>query len=275
MLLPAFRLHRPESLPEALDLLSGNEDSAVYMGGTELLLLMKLGMARPEHLVDCKRLPGLDELTVHADRIEIGAAVTHRRLERDASVATALPVLAEMTRQVANVRVRNAGTVVGNLCFAEPHSDPATLLLALDASVEIAGSDGTRTVALEDFVEGPLQTAVQEGEIVTRLVVPLPPQGARIAYRRFAVKERPTANVAVLAAQQAEGTRVVVGAAGPRPVRVPAAEAMLAAGEPDGRGATLAAAAGAAEAYDDGDGSADYKEQLVRVLLDRALHSVR
>lgn len=270
MLLPPFRLHRPGSLAEALDLLRAEEDSAVYMGGTELLLLMKLGMARPEHLVDCKRVAGLDRLAVDDERIEIGAAVTHRRLERDPAVAAALPVLAEMTRQVANVRVRNAGTVVGNICFAEPHSDPATLLLALDGQVEVAGSDGTRVVPLDEFIDGPLQTILQEGELVTRLLVPRPAAGTRVTYRRFAVKERPTANVAVVAGPPG-ATRVVVGAAGPRPVRVPDAEAMLEAGEPDGRAATLATAAAAAGAYDDGDGSADYKEQLVRVLLDRAL----
>lgn len=274
MLLAPFRLHRPETLDEALHLLSTLEDSVVYMGGTELLLLMKLGMARPEHLVDCKRVAGLGDLTLLSDRIEIGAAVTHRRVERDPAVAAALPALSEMTRQVANVRVRNAGTLAGNLCFAEPHSDPATLLLALDAQVQVAGRGTARVVPMEELFAGPLQTTLREGEVLTRVVVPLPALGSRIAYRRFAVKERPAVNVAVVAGGTPGRTRVVVGAVGPRPVRVPAAEEMLAQAEPEGRPATLAAAAAAVEAYDDGGGSAEYKRHLVEVLLDRALRAV-
>jgi carbon-monoxide dehydrogenase medium subunit len=272
MLLAPFRLHRPETLGEALELLATLQDSVVYMGGTELLILMKLGMARPEHLVDCKRISALGELAIHDGRLQIGAAVTHRAVERDPSVAASLPVLAEMTRHVANVRVRNAGTVSGNLCFAEPHSDPATLLLALDGRLEIAGRGGTRTVPVGDFVLGPLQTALEPGELVTRIVVPLPPDGSRTAYRRFAIKERPTVNVAVVLGP---APRVVVGAAGPRPVRVTEAEQLLARGEPDGRRATLAAAAAAVEVHDDADCSAEYKRHLVEVLLDRALDSAR
>lgn len=271
MLLAPFELHRPEALDDALELLAGLEDSVVYMGGTELLILMKLGMARPSHLVDCKRIPGLGELAVGDGRLEIGAAVTHRAVELDPSVATTLPVLAEMTRQVANVRVRNAGTLAGNLCFAEPHSDPATLLLALDARLEIARRGGSRTVPVGDFMAGPLQTTLEPGELVTRIVVPLPAAGSRTAYRRFAIKERPAVNVAVVLGAS---PRVVVGAVGPRPVRMPVVEEMLAQAEPEGRRATLAAAA-AVEAYDDADSSAEYKRHLVRVLLDRALDTAR
>lgn len=274
MLLPPFTLHRPTSVQEAIGLLATQEESVVYMGGTELLLLMKLGLASPEHLVDCKRVAGLDELTISGGAVRIGAAVSHRRIERDPAVAAALPALAQMTRQVANVRVRNAGTVAGNLCFAEPHSDPATLLLALEARVVIAAPSGEREIGLDEFVLGPLQTTLSDGELVIRIIVPLPPPGAQVVYQRFAVKERPAANVAVVAGGPPGTTRVVVGAAGPRPVRVHAAEALLEAGEPSGRGETLAATAAAVESYDDGDGSAEYKTHLAQVLLGRALRTL-
>lgn len=273
MLLPPFALHRPSTVAEALAALTEHEEAAIYMGGTELLLLMKLGMARPEHLVDCKGVAGLDALTVGADEIRIGAAVTHRRVERDPLVAAALPALVQMTRQVANVRVRNAGTLAGNICFAESHSDPATLLLALDARVVLAGAAGTRELPLEQFVLGPLQTALREGELMTEIVVPLPASGSSVLYRRLAVKERPAANVAVLVGGSAGTTRVVIGAAGPKPVRAAAAEAHLEAGEPDGRTATVRYALADVNAYDDGDGSAEYKTHVAGVLLDRALRS--
>ena len=151
MRLPAFRLHQPRKADEALELLSRyGEEAQIYMGGTELLLLMKRGLARPGHLIDCKRLPELKGLDLQDDNEwVIGAATTHRQIELSADVANHLPELAALERTLANVRVRNAGTLGGNLCFAEPHSDPATLLMALEASVEIISPAGRRHMPLE------------------------------------------------------------------------------------------------------------------------------
>lgn len=269
MLLPPFTLHRPTSLAEALELLATLEDSVVYMGGTELLLLMKMGLARPEHLVDCKRLAGLGKISVDDDAVRIGASVTHRSLERDAGLARALPEFAALTRQIANVRVRNAGTLGGNLCFAEPHSDPASMLLALSAQVRLVSPAGHRELGIDEFIQGPLQTKLDEGELLTEIVVPLPSAGARVSFERFAVKERPSVNVAVC--RDVSGVRVVVGAVGPRPVRLTAVEDAVEAGEPRGRAQTLALAYEGVAPKDDGDGSAEYKTHLVGVLLDRAL----
>lgn len=270
-MLPPFELHRPADLSEALGLLAEHgDDAAVYMGGTELLLLLKLGLVEPGHLVDGKGLAELQGVRVHPDRIEIGAAVTYRHLERDPDVAAALPALTALVRQVANVRVRNAGTLAGNLCFAEPHSDPATLLIALDAEVELASPAGRRRLPLGAFVRGPLDVDLRAGEIMTTVVVPRPAAGAVVTFRRLALKERPTANVATVLGGPAGTTRVVVGAAGPRPVRVRAAEELLAANGTGG----LAEAAGLAgvdsAATTDGDGTAEYKRHLVEVLVRRA-----
>ena len=123
------------------------EDAAVYAGGTELLLLMKLGLLRPKHLVDVKRIAGFTEIA-DGDRLTIGAAVTHRAIEQSALVRARCPLVGAVARHVANVRVRNVGTLGGNLSFADPHSDPATLLLTLDASVELRSPRGRREHAL-------------------------------------------------------------------------------------------------------------------------------
>src|SRR5439155_536122 len=148
--LPPFELHRPSTLEEASELLERyGDDAALYCGGTELLLLLKLGFASFGHLVDVKGIEELQGVRAENGAIAIGAAATHRALERDALVLERLPALAAMERGVANIRVRNVGTLGGNLCFSDPHSDPATFLLALDAEAECRrGGDASRRLPL-------------------------------------------------------------------------------------------------------------------------------
>jgi carbon-monoxide dehydrogenase medium subunit len=264
--LPPFDLHRPERLDDALELLERHgQDAALYMGGTELLLLMKLGFAQPAHLVDGKALAELTQLRVEPGRITIGAGVTHRRIERHGDVTRALPVLASLARRVANVRVRNVGTLGGNLCFAEPHSDPVTLLVALDAGVRLARRTGTRSMPLSEFCRGAFLTALEHGEVMTDVAVPLPAAGVRVGYQRLAFKERPTAGVAVVL--DPAQPRVVVGALGPTPLRVPSAEGLLADGDLD----AAVAAVGEAVAARDPEPGADFRAHLAGVLLRRAV----
>src|SRR6185312_8684166 len=136
MTLPPFDLHRARSLDEAHELLERyGEDAAVVCGGTELLLLLKLGFAAYGHLVDVKGIEELGGVRVDNGTLLIGATATHREIERSPAVLERLPALAAMERDVANIRVRNVGTLGGNLCFSDPHSDPATFLLTLDAEV--------------------------------------------------------------------------------------------------------------------------------------------
>lgn len=273
MSLAPFTLHRPATLSAALDLLDEHDDAAaVYMGGTELLLVMKLGLAAPEHLVDCKRVPDLRGITVDGSELVVGAGVTHRDIELDAQVRQRLPQLARLAAKVANVRVRSAGTIGGNLCFAEPHSDPATMLIALGASAEVASPAGTRRVPLETFFVGPLQTALEAGEILTRIFIPLPQRQSHVRYERFKFRERPVANVA--AVWDNGSVRLVVGAVGATPVRIPGAEQLLAS-DPSAVTEAADAAAAAVDPYDDNEGSADYKRHLVRVLVKRVAAAAR
>jgi len=279
MTLPPFDLHRPGSLEEATDLAERyGEDAAFYCGGTELLLLLKLGFASFGHLIDLK---GIEELSgIRADNgdLVIGAAVTHRELERSELVRARLPALATMERGVANLRVREVGTLGGNLCFSDPHSDPATFLLTLDAEVECRRGGGpARRLPVSEFVLGPYQTCLEEGELLTAVHVPALPAGAAVAHAKFSFHERPTATVACfahVAGSTVTEARVAVGSVGARPVRSAAAEQLLtgsAANELDD-GVLAAAGERAAEdasPVDDATGSAEYKTQLVRVLVER------
>lgn len=279
--LPPFELHAPETVEEATALLDRlGDDAAVYCGGTELLLLMKLRFAELRHLVDVKGIAELRGIDADGERLSIGAAVTHRDVERHPAVRDRWPALAAMERCVANVRVRNAGTIGGNLCFADPHSDPATFLLASGATlVARRGGGEARRIPAEEFVRGPFQTALDPGELLTRIEVPAPAPGSRIVHRKLAFRERPAATVCcnvTVEDGRVAAARVAVGSVGPAPVRAQKAEALLAgldAGAPDPRVLDEAAeaAAEASGATEDMNGSAEYKRHLAAVLVRRAL----
>jgi carbon-monoxide dehydrogenase medium subunit len=208
----------------------------------------------------------------------VGAAVTHRELERSAVVAERLPALARMERDVANIRVREVGTLGGNLCFSDPHSDPATFLLAVDAAVECRRGGGEpRRLPIADLVVGPYQTSLGQGELLTAVRIPALPEGAAVAHAKFSFHERPTATVACLA-RVVDGVlaeaRVAVGSVGVRPVRSRAAEEALTGTQVDGLDRDVLSTAGERAAedaapVDDATGSADYKAQLVKVLVER------
>ena len=272
-MLAPFQMHEPKTVAEASALLTRHGDeAAIYAGGTELLVVMKERISHFPHLVNIKTIPDLDRIHLDGDELVIGALATHRMIANSALVDAAFLVLAELERQIANVRVRNAGTIGGNLCFAEPHSDPATLLIALRAHFVLESGTGTRTVEAESFFTGLLETDRNPDEILTEIRVPRLSEGARVSYERFKTHERPTATVAVVLQLTADA-RIVVGSVAAKPVRLRAAEISLI-----GTSLTSATIARAAElAHDEIDPTEDvfesvaYKRHLVQVLVRKAL----
>lgn len=280
MKLAPFELHRPASLAEAAELLERlGDEAAVYCGGTELLLVAKLGLTDFTSLVDVKGIPELQGVSANGE-LRIGAAVTHRELERSEAVRAGWPALAAMERHVGNVRVRNTGTIGGNLCFADPHSDPATFLLAADAGVALRrGAGPERRLGIEEFVLGPYDTALEPSELLVSVHVPRLPAGSRLVHRKISFRERPAITVAVRLDMSDGGVadaRIAVGSVGARPLRAASAEDMLRGSELGSLGdaglrAAGDAAADAIEPMEDLNGSAEYKRQLVRVVTARAL----
>jgi aerobic carbon-monoxide dehydrogenase medium subunit len=231
--LDRFTIHQPQSVADASEMLAHfGPDATIYAGGTELIIVMKERLAHFPHLIDIKRIPGLNEITFDAERRElsIGAVATHRDLERSPLVRERFPALGEMAAAVANIRVRNAGTIGGNLCFAEPHSDPATLLTALDARLILASTSGTRELPMASFITRLMETARHQDEVLVTIIVPEPATNTGVAYERFKLHERPTAAVAAVIAVD-EGTiaaaRVVAGSVGERPQQLLATESLL------------------------------------------------
>ena len=190
-MLRPFTLDRPSTLGEVADLLTAHpHESVLYAGGTELLLLMKEGLIRPRRLIDVKTVRELDAITAENGTLTIGATVRHRGVERSVLVRERCPLVAGVARHVANVRVRNVGTVGGNLAFADPHSDLATLFLALDGTLHLWSRRGARDVPLANFIRGPYETAREEDEVLTSVRLRLWPAKTASAYLKFGVYER-------------------------------------------------------------------------------------
>jgi carbon-monoxide dehydrogenase medium subunit len=279
-MLRRFRLEEPESVAEAAELLGRFGESAkVYAGGTELLLAMKEGLVQYERLINVKKLTGLSDVTTADGTLVIGALCTHHQLENSPVLRDKLPALTKLEQNVANVRVRQVGTIGGNICFAEPHADPGTLLIALGAKMIAEQSSSKREITAEDFFVDAYETALQADEVLTKIQVPIPAPHARSAYLKFGYLERPSVGVAVAFNLNGgvSGVKIAVGCAGPAPRRVAEAEALLEGKSKDEalrHVAEAGAAAGrAAQAISDLHGSQEYKEHIVGVLLKRAFQS--
>jgi aerobic carbon-monoxide dehydrogenase medium subunit len=276
-MLRRFRLEEPESVQEAADLLNRYGDSAkVYAGGTELLLAMKEGLVHYERLINVKQLKGLNEVRLDNGTVSIGALCTHHQLETAPLLKERLPALVELEKNVANVRVRQAGTIGGNLCFAEPHADPGTLLLALGATLVAQSSSSRREIAAADFFIDAYETCLAADEVLSEIRIPAPAARSGIAYLKFGYLERPSVGVAIALTLNGgiSDATIAVGCAGPAPKRVAEAEAMLKGKSIEEATRSLASAgqvAGrAAQAISDLHGAQDYKEHIVGVLLKRA-----
>lgn len=280
MLLSTFALHRPETVEEAIALRREHGDEAtLYAGGTELVLAMRMGVLDYAHLIDVKRIAVLGGITIADGVLEIGATATHRAIARSPLVGEHVPALARLAGTLANVRVRAAGTLAGNLAFGEPHADPPALLTALGARIRLHGADGERSLSVDEFLLGGYDTALADDELVTAIAVPLPAAGTRVRTVRFKVLERPTVCVAVRASVDggafAGAPTVVVGAVDDVPRRVDAAALDGARLDDRDAIATVAHAAQAAvDPVDDLAGSVEYKRHLTEAHVRRALTAV-
>jgi aerobic carbon-monoxide dehydrogenase medium subunit len=277
MPLRRFTIHQPKSISEASQMLGElGEKARLYAGGTELLLAMKHDLLRYEHLVDVKTIADLNKIEVKNGSLVVGSTATHRAIERSPVVKQNLPVLAEMETKVANVRVRASGTLGGNLCFAEPHSDPATLLLALGATVRVQGRAGTKALEIDRLITGAYETSLAADELLASVEIPLPAKSQRAAYVKFQLHERPTLGLALVL--NVDGDKIttasaVVGSVSAIPTQSDKANALLVGSKaqvekqlPD----AAEALAQAADPVDDLEGSAEYKRHLIGVFLKRA-----
>ena len=280
---PRFHYESPNTVEEAIQLLSASGGEAkILAGGQSLLPMMKLRFAAPATIVDINGIPGLDYLTLESGGgIKIGALCRHSALERSADLAMHQPVMGAVAPLVADPIVRNRGTLVGSLCHADPQGDWAAAMIALDGHLVVQGPSGKRTIAVADLVRGPFQTTLAADEIGVEAVVPAAsgvPMGGYLKLERR-IGDFATAAAAVSVDMQG-GTvaRAGVGlvGVGSRTINATEAAAALVGGPltEDRIAAAGDAAAAASDPHTDHRGSANYKRHIVRTFVVRILSRV-
>jgi carbon-monoxide dehydrogenase medium subunit len=275
----SFDYHAAGSVQEALALLAQyGDDAKLLAGGHSLLPVMKLRFAAPAHLIDIGRIAGLSAITDGGASIHIGATARHADVAASAVVRGKTPLLAEVASHIGDPLIRNMGTIGGSLAHADPAADLPAAMLALGASVVLTGSAGSRTLTADDFFTDVFTTALQPGEMLTEVLVPVQGAGSGGAYEKHADPASGYAIVGIavqlhVAAGAITSARVGMTGLGPMAVRLRATEAAL-AGQPatDATAATAAALAADGLSFDDdARGSAAYKVNLARVHARRAI----
>ena len=278
MIPAAFEYAAPDSIDEAIALLERNDDAKLLAGGHSLLPLMKLRLAAPSLLVDLRRVPGLDGIQEENGEIRIGGMVTHAAIERSDLLAQRIPLLPSVAATIGDVQVRNRGTIGGSLAHADPAADFPAAALALDAQLVARGAKGERVVPAADFFVDLLTTALDPGEVLTEVRVPVPSTGSGSAYAKFPNPASHYAIVGVAARVdmqdgRVQDARVAVTGATEAAYLSPTAAARLQGSTGDA--AAIAEAAGLAaegrEMLDDLSASASYRAHLVAVQTRRAL----
>ncbi|MBI4968229.1 MAG: xanthine dehydrogenase family protein subunit M [Rhodospirillales bacterium] len=216
-----FDFLKPATLAEAIAMRSSlGEEACLFAGGTALLLGMRQRLVNPKTVIALGGLADLRAIAFDSQHgLRVGALARHTDLARSPELRTHTPMLAHMAARMANPQVRNQGTLGGNLCYADPATDPPTALMALRASVVLAGPDGERTLAIEDFLVDYYATALGASEILKEIRVPPPAPGSRgiyVRHLRTAAEHRPVANLALVVERKGAvctRARLVVGAA--------------------------------------------------------------
>lgn len=280
-----FQLESPTSLDAAVRLLDGQPQGARPLaGGTAVLPLWKEHLLVVETLVDLGRIAEMRVMRQENHEVRIGAGVTLARAEDSELVRTRLPLLHDAIRQAANRRIREMATLGGALCQGDPASDVSAGALASRAVVHTVRRDGGRVLPLGDFFRGLYETALAPGEIVTHVTCEAFEPAHRYAYVKFSPRsryDRPTVGVAVSWLERADGccfdVRVALSSAGETPLRSPGAEAALEGRRPDEEAIQAAADAVHREVdpLTDLRGSAEYKREMARVFLRRAVARAR
>ena len=282
MITSHFAYRRPETLEEAIELLDEHgDDAGPLAGGTALVLLMRQGLVRPEVVVGLDGIAELGGISATDDGVRIGATVTHRQAETSPVVADAAPLLVRTLSHVATIRIRNAGTVGGNLAHADPNQDPPVTLIAHGATISLTGPDGVRSMPVEDFFVDYYETARRPSELVTAIDVPRLPAGTGASYLKFLPRSADDyATVSVAATVQldeggerCEDARVALGSVAGVPLRARAVERALSGQVPTDE-AIREAASQVREEVDpisDARGSAEYKREMAEVFVRRAL----
>jgi aerobic carbon-monoxide dehydrogenase medium subunit len=274
-----FEYFAPKTLKEALKLMDKfGDDYKIICGGQSLLIMLRQGLIRPDHMIDIKHISELSYIKADKKDLKIGALTTHRTIEKSAAIEKSHPIICEMEHKLATVQTRNWGTIGGNLAHADPAGDPAPVLISLNATITLTSSKGERNIPLDSFYRDYFDADIEHGELLTEIQVPPIPANTGAAYTKFTIIENEMATVSAAVAitlaskdGPCEDVRIVLGNAAPIAKRAKEAEAVL-----KGKKITEAllkqageVAVGESEPLSDIHASEEYRKQLVRVLVKR------
>jgi carbon-monoxide dehydrogenase medium subunit len=281
MIPASFEYFAPRSLADAVKFLSAHRDDVkILAGGQSLLPLMKMRLSKPQYVVDIGRIPGLDRISEEENGLTLGALVTHAQIESSELLKRKCPLLPQTAATIADVQVRNRGTIGGSIAHADPAGDWPAAAMALDAEIKIFGPDGERWVKCRDFFLGLLMSVLAPDEIVTAVRVPAT-GGDKTAYLKAAPRSSGFAvvGVAVRLALGGDGvcSRIAIGVTGvtDKAYRAERVERML-TGKKLASSLIEQAAAEAArdiEVIEDINGSAEYRKHLTEVYVARAVEA--
>jgi aerobic carbon-monoxide dehydrogenase medium subunit len=275
----AFAYHRPKSVAEAVGMLADlGDDARALAGGHSLIPMMKLRLAKPEHLVDLAGISELNGVRNEGGDIVIGSMTTQNELVRSDLLAAKLPILRETSLVIADPQVRNVGTLGGNVANGDPGNDMPAVMMCLGATYHVVGKGGERRIAARDFYQGAYFTALEAGEILTAIRIPAPPAGHGYAYEKLKRKVGDYATAAaavVLTLNKGAVNSCSIGLTNvaETPLWAEAAAKLLIGTTLDG--GSVKKAVGAAEAItspaSDNRGPAAYRTKMAGVMLKRAL----
>ena len=275
----SFGYHRPATVAEAVKLLADLGDEARPLaGGHSLIPMMKLRLATPTHLIDLHDIPGLNGIRHEGNAVKIGAMTTQHELLTSQDVAKALPILHEAALLIADPQVRYRGTIGGNVANGDPGNDMPALMITLGASYRLEGPSGVRQVAASDFYQGAYFTALEPGEILTSISVPVPPAGHGYAYEKLKRKVGDYATAAAAVVLTMSGGKVAtcsIGLTNLHETPLLAADAAKAVigtslDEPSLKKAAAAARAIMSPAAD-ARGPIEYRKHVGGIMVQRAL----
>ena len=278
-----FEYSEPDSLAGVITLLSDHgEDAALLAGGTDLLVDLRHGKLHPAHVDSLWGAPELQGMTEEeGGSLRVGALCTAAELGDGFAARPAWQCLSQAALLLGSRQIQNVATIGGNICKASPAADLVTALLCLEARVLLRGPQGGREVLLEDFLTGPGTTSLRPAEVLTGIRLPAPAPGAATAFMKIMRRKAEDLSIAAVSVSlgmdadghTVRGCRISLGAVGPHPFRARSAEAIL-AGQAFGPELLCRAAAAAqneARPIDDVRGSADYRREMIEVLVRRAL----
>lgn len=275
-----FIYSRATTVKETLNLLEKHKDDyKIICGGQSLLILMRQGLVAPENLIDIKKVQELSYIDFNPKKgLNIGATTTHREIEKSKIVKKHYPILIYMEENLASDQTRNWGTIGGNLCHGDPTGDPGPVFLALDASVKMANKERERTMPMEEFFIDYFETALEEGELLLEVQIPVIPPKTSVVYEKFNIIKNDQGVVSVAASitvdknsNKCKDARVVLGGAASIPLRVKEAEQILIGRELSDSVLDKAGekASKLADPVTDIHATEEYRRHLVKVLTKR------